>query len=671
MDSQKNFCSYFENPAEIPVSFTYNNVKLSGFGTFSQTSRCEKTEGAKKTVTVEFLHPDKRLAATVEMAFYEKYNAFEWTVWFKNISDKNTSVLKDIAAADLRFKDKANPGKNTRLKGILGDHAHQFKPYCVAPFGISFTSNYGRPSHYWSPYFNLETEDGGIMMAIGWQGSWKASFDVDVLSMDLLFKAYGTVGFEAYLKPKEAVRTPLMAFVLYDERNEDVAVNAWRKWYVDCNIPKADHKGNPIEPFTTACFQSDIAQRPPQSDGSVCENFKTWKPTAEKILNEKIRLDYRWFDAGWYLSPENKSLKTEWELTGSLTLDPSKWPDNTLKESSEYLKNHGIKTFMWFEPERLRVEDPEAFEAFFGFKKDWIIQIDGQHCIADLSNPDCFDWTLNRIISVMDENAIDLYREDFNECRLSAAWAIKDRDEGENRIGITENLYIQAHMKLWDSIIEYCKNNGKCTFVDSCASGGGRLDLESMRRAVPILRSDSDRTTIALRLSMTTAFCKWIPFNGASLGEKGELESTVSFDQYDARGSYLPVIGLNLEFQNPDLPYDLLRKSIAEWEKVSPFMTKDFYVLTPWRSKNDTECFTAFMFMDAQKGVLFIFRGENSPQKEITLSLKGLRDEKMYKLTDADDPQNPAVLKGDTLIRGSLFKLENPRSSSIIFIEEI
>ena len=51
-------------------------------------------------------------------------------------------------------------------------------------------------------------------------------------------------------------------------------------------------------------------------------------------------------------------------------------------------------------------------------------------------------------------------------------------------------------------------DNGKYTYVDSCASGGGRNDLESMRRGVPFLRSDSDRTTAAIRLAMTSSFSK-------------------------------------------------------------------------------------------------------------------------------------------------------------------
>jgi alpha-galactosidase len=89
--------------------------------------------------------------------------------------------------------------------------------------------------------------------------------------------------------------------------------------------------------------------------------------------------------------------------------------------------------------------------------------------------------------------------------------------EGTDRRGITECKFIDAHYRMWDEIIACTSGYGGCGFVDSCASGGGRNDLESMRRGIPLLRSDYDRTTTGIRLSMTSAFNKWIPFCGASI----------------------------------------------------------------------------------------------------------------------------------------------------------
>ena len=119
----------------------------------------------------------------------------------------------------------------------------------------------------------------------------------------------------------------------------------------------------------------------------------------------------------------------------------------------------------------------------------------------------------------------------------------------ENRLGITENKLISAHYQMWDDIIACTSSDGGCAFVDSCAAGGGRNDLESMRRGVPLLRSDSDRTSTALRLSMTTSFNKWIPFCGANSKEKlSELAPVGVSDTYVWRASYLPTLNVDSQF---------------------------------------------------------------------------------------------------------------------------
>jgi len=51
---------------------------------------------------------------------------------------------------------------------------------------------------------------------------------------------------------------------------------------------------------------------------------------------------------------------------------------------------------------------------------------------------------------------------------------------------MTENLYVQGYLAYWDGLLQ--QHPGM--LIDSCASGGRRNDLETLRRAVPLLRSD-------------------------------------------------------------------------------------------------------------------------------------------------------------------------------------
>ncbi|MBO5370244.1 MAG: hypothetical protein J6B23_06170, partial [Clostridia bacterium] len=158
-----------------------------------------------------------------------------------------------------------------------------------------------------------------------------------------------------------------------------------------------------------------------------------------------------------------------------------------------------------------------------------------------------------------------------------------------------------------------------------CASGGGRNDLESLRRGVPILRSDNDRTSTALRLSITTSFNKWIPFCGAITREKEEQLSLLGkSDVYVWRASYLPSLNIDARFvHEPDMDYDLLRFGINEWKKVKPYLLKEFYTLTPWHSEDEKDSFTAYTYFDPETecGVLFVFRQEECETDKIEIEL--------------------------------------------------
>jgi hypothetical protein len=172
------------------------------------------------------------------------------------------------------------------------------------------------------------------------------------------------------------------------------------------------------------------------------------------------------------------------------------------------------------------------------------------------------------------ENKVEMYRED-NNCNAAALWAHLDRGEGENRHGITECKFISGHYKMWDDIIACTLSYGGCGFVDSCASGGGRNDLESLRRGVPLLRSDSDRCAISHRLSMTTAFSKWIPFNGAGGIEDNQTRDAFALakaDLYSARASYFAALNINklLPTQDPVTQISIIQSGRAGGFTLSP-----------------------------------------------------------------------------------------------------
>ena len=623
-----------KDPALFPFRFCCGGRPIRGFpeSEFTRVSKSVRRE--KDRETAEFLwRRDDALFVTLVCSHYPLYGVTEWTVWFENRGRRDTEVISD-AETVLTF-----PGKYPVLKGILGDHGNKYRPYAldVAAQRRRFESNSGRATHVLFPYFNLEYGDGGVMLAIGWAGTWRADFRYDAAAGATEYRAGSVNSLHTRLRPGERIRTALFVRAPYRVRNEDHAANYWRRWFVAHNLPRGDGGKLPLAPFSTCCIANDTGR--PNSDGSISETFETWRPSLEKMIAEDVKTDFRWFDAGWYAAPDGSSPREDWWGTvGTWTLDRTKWPGDTFRQSTDFAREHGMKTIMWFEPGR--VTDPESLAEKWGYDPRWAIRLPGVRAISNnIGDPACYRWTRDRILGTLRENRVEMYREDNNSDQ-AALWRHLDSREGEDRAGVTECRFIDAHYRLWDEIAAATLSWGGCGFVDSCASGGGRNDLESLRRGVPLLRSDADRTTAALRLSMTASFNRWVPFCGAINREKpSQLSPRGVLDMYVWRASYLPAMNVDSQFvQDPDQDFDMLRRGLSEWKRICPYLLKDFYVLTPWHTEEDVYAFTAFAFYDpdAASGALLAFRQEKCDEDTLPVTLPFAAGKEKIVLTDGD-----------------------------------
>ena len=220
---------------------------------------------------------------------------------------------------------------------------------------------------------------------------------------------------------------------------------------------------------------------------------------------------------------------------------------------------------------------------------------------------------------------------------------------------------------MWDDIIACTTSFGGCAFIDSCASGGGRNDLESMHRAVPLLRSDSDRATASLRLSMTHSLLRWIPFHGTSGKELKEIKEG-HMDAYAYRASYLPIFNFKSLFaQEPDGDFSALKAALAEWKSISPYLLCDFYTLTPWHKEKDTTAFTAFAYYndEDETGIVLAFRQERCPKDTLTFSFPFAKQGETYELTDEDSGEKIEVSGVGQIFFGS------PRTAKLFRIKKI
>ena len=108
---------------------------------------------------------------------------------------------------------------------------------------------------------------------------------------------------------------------------------------------------------------------------------------------------------------------------------------------------------------------------------------------------------------------IDCYRQDFNFQPLEY-WRNNDASD---RRGITEIKHINGLYKLLDALLDKFPN----LLIDNCASGGRRIDIETLRRSIPLWRSDlmcPANYDIEATQCHNLSYNMWIPYSGTSSG---------------------------------------------------------------------------------------------------------------------------------------------------------
>ncbi len=185
--------------------------------------------------------------------------------------------------------------------------------------------------------------------------------------------------------------------------------------------------------------------------------------------------------------------------------------------------------------------------------------------------------------------------------------------------------------------------------IDTCASGGHRNDLETLRRSVPLLRSDYIFEPVGQQCH-TYGLAPWVPFYGTA------VSSPAAYDPYTYRSNMCPSNTGCFDVRNKGLDYGLIRRLYAQWKRVAPNYFGDFYPLTPYSSKDEAWMAWQFHRPEAGEGMVQAFRRPGSGFFGLQLRLRGLKAEARYEVDDLDAPEGSAkaVYTGRELLEKGL-----------------
>ena len=574
------------------------------------------------------------VTVTMKVKEYKEFDAVEWVLFLNNTSGKDSGIISDILDCDtllpLAFPEDKRPGHKPEIgdaciitmNGMVdGKYYWENDKISASEYGFNFeyldkapnkTKSFanigGRSSEGMMPFFDVTASGDGYIAAMGWTGSWRAEFAKCENGIQIKTGLKET-GF--YLKPGEEIRTSSILIMKYT--SEEDKHNKFRKLIKN----HFSHKSH-TESSRDGLMAYEVW------GGLTSEEMKK---RITELKNHGIQFEDVWIDAGWYGNCEKCDEPFSgdwWSHTGNWNVNKRVHP-NELKDVSDCAKDAGMKLMLWFEPER-------AIKGTDNIKNhpDWFISMpDTIGQILNYGNDEAREYVCKMIEGYVKSLDLSCYRQDFNT-KLDAYFSTNDE---ENRRGITEIKHITGMYMVWDYILEKFPH----IIIDNCASGGRRIDIETLKRSIPFFRSDYqcnfNETPEVLQAHNSNISC-YLPYNGCTSKRKN--------DTYAIRSSYSSSWGgafYNAVFQSMDEDdFAWAKKITDEYRKIRRFMSMDFY--NHGSVVFDNTSWTIWQYNDSetQSGIVMAFRRSESPFDTVNVNLMGVsEDEYIYENIDTDE----------------------------------
>jgi alpha-galactosidase len=237
---------------------------------------------------------------------------------------------------------------------------------------------------------------------------------------------------------------------------------------------------------------------------------------------------------------------------------------------------------------------------------------------------------------------------------VGRVWRPNDADD---RQGITEILHVQGYLAYWDELRRRHPN----ILTDICAGGGSRNEIETLRRAMPLWRSDYAYENTGMQ-NITYGMSLWIPYFGSG---------TNALDLYTFRSQMAPALATVWDMRNRNLDYKFLRSLMAQWRRVADNYYGDFYPLLPYRTEDDVWMAWQFNRPESGEGMVQVFRRPESPVTAATFKLRGLDPAVRYSMTNLDVPGTTEMTGRELMEKGLPVALAKQPDSAMISYKQV
>ncbi len=617
----------------LPFSFKYDGKPAHELmKAWKKETRQDAPDGLRENVTTVWTDQQTGLQVTFAMTRFRDFPAAEWMLWFQNLSQSDTKIISEVNAADFSIRSPRETGGPYRLHRTHGgtpdpmqlaastqeiDRAHPQR----------LTAGSGRSSSVDFPFFKIDVSRGSIIVAVGWSGCWKA----DLVTADnrQLRVTAGLDRTHFLLHPGEKVRSPRM-LVLFGEGDNWEANARFRELIYKHYAAKRDGKSVLPMLFCNTCFTRGGGWLNECNAQNQISLINAYAP----LGLEALLTDAGWFKGGW---PKG---------AGNWTPREEAYPQG-MGPVAAAAKAKGMVYGLWYEPERV-----VANTDLHGNHPDWLLRRkegDDHTYLLNFGLPAVQEHFFNIVKGFMELPGFRFYRQDFNMDPLPY-WRYSDAPD---RQGISEMKYIEGLYAYWDRIA--------ATWPDSireeCASGGNRIDLETVMRMHAHQKTDYwfDNDVDQAALWGTS---QYLP-NSTIVAHLNRL------DDYSFHSTLASSLCLGWITDAPDFDAARAKKLTDRYLAVRHLLIGAWYPLLPYSRRANEWAGMQYHRADLDEGMLLVFRRAGSPYSAAEVALRGLKPDATYEVV-SDANGSLGTFSGEQLSKSLPLRLPQKHRSDLV-----
>ncbi len=313
-------------------------------------------------------------------------------------------------------------------------------------------SRRGRTSHDRFPMFFIETQGETLGFHLGWSGNHRMAVDTlddgrRLVHMGELFEPG-----EVQLAARQSYRSPVAYAGPDSQAFQSFVSNELISW------PGGKMKPRPV---TLNTWEGNYFDH-------KMESLKAQADMAAALGIERFVLDDGWFGK----RDDDTTSLGDWDI------DTRKYPDG-LAPLVDHVVGLGMEFGIWFEPEMINAESD-----LYRKHPEWVLEVKGrallearQQLVLDISRPEVADYLFGHMEAVLSTHAISYVKWDMNRDLTH----VGGRDGKATTSAQTRAVY---------ALMERVRIAFPDVEIESCASGGGRIDYGVLKHTHRVWTSD-------------------------------------------------------------------------------------------------------------------------------------------------------------------------------------